>query len=226
LLVYNGKARTADESAVFAAGGRILKSALRSGNNTRRYIRRAVHLEEASASRGAHCARNILDGNVDFVRFAGTLERIGVVGSGSRWSRSWYRSRGRCHRAKARSASGVARLLGNAAHVLAFSHEHVAVKAPASAPAILHLPVVFAVKGAVANNKNAMVEVGAAGRAVEYTALVKLESRLVSFDGNGHRLGGDSSLETSFVLGRNIGVASKGDLRRAGALAGAGGASA
>ena len=70
----------------------------------------------------------------------------------------------------------------------------VALVAPEVAPGVLHDPVVGAVLAAVADDEDAVVERGAAGR-VEDTAGVQLELALVGLDGNADGLVG-SCLQT------------------------------
>ena len=76
----------------------------------------------------------------------------------------------------------------DAGAVASDGHSHVASLTPVSVPAVLHDPVLSAVLGAVANENDGVVDVGAAGRAVEDTAGVGHEGYVVGLDGDGDRL--------------------------------------
>merc|ERR1712216_492118 len=83
---------------------------------------------------------------------------------------------------------------------------HVAVLAIGLAPAVLHLPVVLAIVGAITDDQNAVVQLGAA-HATEDAALVELEDGLVRLNGDGHWLLGDSGHEGLLAASCNVLVA-------------------
>merc|ERR1712070_658461 len=70
---------------------------------------------------------------------------------------------------------------------LAAEHAHIAILTPPAAPAVLHLPVVFAVVSSVTNGKNTMVEAGAT-ESTHNSFGVQLEDCL-SIHGHRHRSG-------------------------------------
>merc|ERR1719229_1269473 len=72
--------------------------------------------------------------------------------------------------------------------------EDVAVNAPALAPRVLHLPVLVAARGAVADGEHSVVEARAAG-ARQHTRAVELERRLIGLDGDRHGSLGHGGLE-------------------------------
>ena len=98
--------------------------------------------------------------------------------------------------------SGVTRVLVNTAGSLALGRGEldVAAVAPAGTPRVADEHVLLAVLGAVADGGNAVVEIGAALRAAEHTALVVLEDGLVSLDS--HR--DDGLLDRGNELGRQV----------------------
>eukprot|EP00128_Syssomonas_multiformis_P003521 Colp12_sorted_trinity150504_noHs@28039 len=107
--------------------------------------------------------------------------------------------------------------------------EDVAIHAPRRTPGVLHLVVVGAVQGAVADGQDAVVQVGAAGSG-EHTRLVQLEGGLVGLDGDGHGLlsqGGHHGgvgvlLHVSVGLGGDLGVLGALGVAGASLLGGAG----
>merc|ERR1719295_437369 len=72
--------------------------------------------------------------------------------------------------------------------------EDVALHAPALTPRVLHLPVLVAARGAVADGEHSVVEARAA-RSRQHTRAVKLERRLIGLDGDRHGPFGHGRLE-------------------------------
>ena len=203
----------ADEGAVLGELGRgRLERALRRGRHAVRHVGGA-RPEEVALGR-AEVAVDALDLDGDLVGLAAVL-RVLVV----------RRRRGRRrHRRRGRPGGhglglGVRGRVGEAAHVGARQHVHVAVEAPGRAPAVLDRPVLGAGLRGVADDQHAVVELGAAGRVVEDARLVQLPLRARGVDGDRDGLLGDGVLERVLVALGHVGELGHGDHRRAGLLA-------
>mmetsp|Transcript_7485 Transcript_7485/g.19469 ORF Transcript_7485/g.19469 Transcript_7485/m.19469 type:complete len:469 (-) Transcript_7485:33-1439(-) len=216
LLVGDLGGGRADERAELLHGHGVLQRALRLRRHARRDVGRA-RLEEAALGR-AEGAGDALDGDLGLVRLAAGLGVL-VVGGRRRRGRRRRGRRRRRRRAHGLHAGRVRGLLRDAAHVLALDHADVALLAPRRAPRVLDLPVVLARVGAVADDEDAVVELGAARRRVEHAALVELERRLVRLDRHRHGADRHGRLERILVLGRHVVVARVGRDRCARLLA-------
>jgi hypothetical protein len=71
---------------------------------------------------------------------------------------------------------------------------------PGSAPRVSHDVVLFTSLGSVTNSSDGVVKIGTAGSGVENTAVVHLEDRLVSFNGDGD----DTLVEGGNELGLGV----------------------
>lgn len=199
--------RGADQSALLVASSG-LESTLRLGSNTR------WHVSWASCARaigGAEGASNTRDTNSLLVGEA-SIAGVAIVGvarsrrRGRRSRRSWCGGGRRARRTRrthgwVRWLHGDATLARSGGDVL--GQHDVSTRAPGWAPAVLNLPVGLAPIGAIADDEDTMVELGATG-AREHPSLVELEARLVSFDGDRNRSLLDSSHELGLAVLLNI----------------------
>jgi len=97
---------------------------------------------------------------------------------------------------------GGERLHLDTADTLAFngSDLDVSLVTPGSAPRVSHDVVLFTTLGSVTNSSDGVVKIGTAGSGVENTAVVHLEDRLVSFNGDGD----DTLVEGGNELGLGV----------------------
>jgi len=92
------------------------------------------------------------------------------------------------------------RSIGDTALVHATLDENVTVGTPGCTPRVLHLPVVSAALGAIADCEHTVVEVGAAA-AGQHTAAVQLEAHLIGLNGNADRASVGNSIEEGRFAG-------------------------
>ena len=78
---------------------------------------------------------------------------------------------------------------------------HVSLVSPGGAPRVSHDPVINAVSGSISYHTNGVIEGGSTGGGVEDSRSVGLESRAIGLNKDGDGLSGDSSLNSSNVLG-------------------------
>jgi hypothetical protein len=98
----------------------------------------------------------------------------------------------------------------------------VALVTPGGVPGVLHEPVVLTGLGAVADGEDGMIEGGTAIGGVEDTGLVGLEDHLVSLDGDGEWLGGQSGLHLGGGVRGDCEVVGDGDSGGGAGVIGAG----
>jgi len=201
------RGRGADQSTLLVASSG-LESTLRLGGNTRWHVSWASC---ALAVGGAEGASNTRDTNSLLVGEA-SIAGVAIVGvarsrrRGRRSRRSWCGGGRRARRTRrthgwVRWLHGDATLARSGGDVL--GQHDVSTRAPGWAPAVLNLPVGLAPIGAIADDEDTMVELGATG-AREHPSLVELEARLVSFDGDRNRSLLDSSHELGLAVLLNI----------------------
>jgi len=96
------------------------------------------------------------------------------------------------------SVNGVRRLVGDTAFVGVSAHADISLFAPGSAPRVLDFPVVGAIS-AVADSEDTVIKRSSAS-AAEDTGFVKLEARLVGFNGNTDWGDIDGSAQRGFTV--------------------------